>query len=128
VPHKIPWGWIYGNLFGILTECDKLEEALEIGRTAMHYLREAKMPWIIMDHYALHRAKLGDLISATEVHGWADSYFPLHGIARQPNETRAREGLLAILRVQLSEQALVKHKSRGASLSENDVCRLAIGE
>ena len=106
VAHKIPWGWIYGNLFGILVESGQLAEALEVGRETMRFLREANSAWMIMDHYALRLASAGDMEAAARVHGWINAEFLRRGNTRQPNELRAMNSTARILNTHFSAVVL----------------------
>jgi predicted ATPase/DNA-binding winged helix-turn-helix (wHTH) protein len=127
VPGKIIWNWIYGNLFGILVESGELEEAAEIGRLTMSYLREANAPWKRMDHYALYQTKIGNFTEAALVLGWITHYFESKGISHQPNEVRARNEVASTLLARLGAEVLASLRARGAQLSEHEVCRLAVG-
>ncbi|MBK9623959.1 MAG: winged helix-turn-helix domain-containing protein [Rhodocyclaceae bacterium] len=126
VAHKIPWAWIYGNLFGILTESGELVEAREIGRRTMHFLREADIPWLVMDHYALRSAKTGDAATSARIHGWINEYFLRKQITRQPNELRAMTSTAALLRELLPPKVLAPLLLEGAQLSEDAICQLAV--
>jgi hypothetical protein len=126
IAHKIPWAWIYGNLFGILTECGELREARALGRDTMQFLREANIPWMIMDHYALYMAKAENLIVSAQIHGWINAYFLHKKITRQPNELRAMESTVALLRDQLAPDLFAQLCAQGAQLSEDEVCKIAV--
>ena len=126
VSHKITWGWVYGNLFGILTESGELAEALEIGRLAMPYLREANSVAILIDHYTLRVAKAGHLVVAARLHGWINAYFLSKRRARQPNELRAMNSAAKILREHLAPDVLAQLCAEGALLSEPEICNLAL--
>lgn len=126
VASKIGWNWVYGNLFGILVESSELAEAQQIGRINMPYLREANTTWTRMDHYALYLAKAGFLNEAALVHGWIVHYFDAKGISHQPNESRARAEVAALLGKKFSNTDLAELVRRGSALSEDEVCTLAL--
>lgn len=124
--HKITWGWIYGNLFGILTESGELDEAVVIGRLVIPYLREANSVRILMDHFALRLAKSGFLREAALVHGWTNFQFSSAHFARQPNELRAMNSAAKILSENFSPDQVRELCAEGATLSENEICALAV--
>jgi hypothetical protein len=126
IAHKVNWGWIYGNLLGILTELGELDEATAVGRRAMPYLRVSGSVWALMDHYALRLAKTGQAETAARVLGWVDNTFVPKGIQRQPNELRAMQTTLALLRGQLPADELARLCAEGAQISEEEACRLAL--
>jgi len=126
IAHKVGWGWVYGNLFGILVESDKLAEASAVGRLAMPYLMEASSVWVMMDHFALRLAKVGSAEPAARVCGWIDNYFEQRQLKRQPNEYRSNQSALALLRDKLSSDELGRLCAEGARMSEQQVCQLAV--
>ena len=126
VAHKVTWGWVYGNLFGILTEAGELAEASEVGRLAMPYLREANSIAILLDHYALHLAKAGQMETAARLHGWINTYFLSKRITRQPNELRAMNSAAKMLREHFTPEVLTRLCAEGARLSEAEICNLAV--
>jgi predicted ATPase/DNA-binding winged helix-turn-helix (wHTH) protein len=126
IAHKVGWGWVYGNLFGILTECGELTEASAVGRLAMPYLQEASSVWILMDHYALRLAKVGKVEAAARVYGWIQNTYAQKHVMRQPLELRTSQNTLALLRDQLSPDELARFFAEGARMSEKEVCHLAL--
>ena len=126
IAHKVGWGWVYGNLFGILTEYGELAEALAVGRLAMPFLQEASSVWILMDHYALRSAKVGQVEAAAHAYGWINNIFAQKNIKRQPNELRANQSTLALLRDQLSQDEFARLCADGARMSEKEVCQLVL--
>lgn len=122
----VNWDWVYGNLFGILTERGELAEAAAVGRQAMPHLLESGTAWSLMDHYALHLAKSGQIEVAARVLGWIDSVIAPKGVKRQPNEARAMQSTLALLRDQLPADELARLCAEGAQIGEEEACRLAL--
>ena len=126
IAHRVGWGWIYGNLFGILTESGELAEACAVGRLAMPYLVEASAVWIMMDHYALRMAKVGSAEDAARVFGWINEVYAQKDRPRQPTEHRANQNTLALLRERLSPDQLARLCADGARMSEKEACRLSV--
>ena len=126
VSHKITWGWIYGNLFGILTELGELDEAAIIGRMVMPYGREANSVRIHMDHFASRLAKTGLLREAALVLGWNNFQFSNARVNRQPNELRAMKSTSVLLLKHFSPEILAQLCAEGAALSEDEVCKIAV--
>lgn len=126
VSHKITWGWIYGNLFGILTELGELDEAAIIGRMVMPYGREANSVRIHMDHFASRLAKTGLMREAALVLGWTNFQFSNARVTRQPNELRAMKSTSVLLLKHFSPEILAQLCAEGAALSEEVVCKIAL--
>ncbi len=124
--YRINWGWMYGNYFGILVECDELAEAAAIARFTMAHLRESNGIRLVLDHFALHLAKSGFVESAANMLGWINHQYSSKGITRQPNELRAMRSTDALLRVHLTPQALAQLCEEGTHLDEAAVCQLAL--
>lgn len=124
--HKINWGWVYGNYFGILVEADELAEADRIARFTLANLRESNSLRIAMDHFALRLAKAGRAEEAAVVHGWINSQFTCNRFSRQPNELRSMNHTAAMLRQQLPAELLLRLCAKGAQLDEQEVCALAL--
>lgn len=124
--YKVSWGWVLGNLFGILTERGDFDEALEVGKQAMPYLREFLTTWVVMDHFSLRLAKLGKMQEAAWLSGWSDAAFARRATLRQPNEKRAYDTTLALLRQVYPESQLQQLRQQGENLSDDELCRLAL--
>ena len=124
--YKVSWGWVLGNLFGILTERGDLQEALAVGREALPFLREFATMWVVMDHYSLRLAKIAQWQAAAHVSGWSDAAFEKRGTLRQPNEKRAHDSTLKLLRTALTEEQLQQWRAAGALLSDEQLCALAL--
>ncbi|WP_338847260.1 tetratricopeptide repeat protein [Massilia sp. W12] len=124
--YKVSWGWVLGNLFGILVERGDLAEALQIGQEALPYLREFSTMWVVMDHYALRQAKRGMWQAAAHISGWSDQAFARHVTLRQPNERRAYHSTLSLLQQALAAAQLQAWREQGAQMSEEDLCQWAL--
>jgi tetratricopeptide (TPR) repeat protein len=126
VSHKITWGWIYGNLLGILTEMGELDEAAIVGRLAMPYLHESNSVRMSMDHFALRLAKTGLLREAALALGWTSFQYLSAGYIRQPNELRSMNSTSKILSEHLPPDEITRLYADGTQLSEREVCNIAV--
>lgn len=124
--YKVSWGWVLGNLFGILVERGDVADATEVAREALPYLREFATMWVVMDHFSLRLAKLGQFEAAAQVAGWSDRAFEKRSTLRQPNERRAHEACIALLRGVLPETQLQELRFSGSGLSDDELCHLAM--
>jgi predicted ATPase/DNA-binding winged helix-turn-helix (wHTH) protein len=124
--NKSSWGWMLGNLFGMLVERGQpqdLAESLGYGREAMPYMVESECVWIAMDHFALRQAKLGHWEAAAKLLGWVDATY--HG-KRQPNEQRAMDGTRSLLQENVGGAQLAQWLTEGGALSEQEAIHLAL--
>ena len=70
----------------------------------------------------------GKVASAARVTGYADAIYAAKEASRQPNEARARNRLLALLREKLSPDDIERLLADGATMSKDEACRLALEE
>ena len=119
-------GLALANLQGILTERGDLAEAAAVGREFMAFTRDAGVAWIVLDHFALRLAKSGQHAVAARLVGWNEAAVRAKDVRRQINEQRAYESNLSILRAKLSAAELERLMAEGATMSEDEVCRLAV--
>jgi hypothetical protein len=124
--YKVSWGWVLGNLFGILVERGDLQDADEVAREALPYLREFATMWVVMDHFSLRLAKLGQFEAAAQISGWSDCAFEKRKTLRQPNERRAHAACLQILRSHFAEAPLQALRQSGCNLLDDELCHLAL--
>jgi tetratricopeptide (TPR) repeat protein len=116
-----------GNLAGALTERGDLAGALAAAREALPIVREDGSAWYYLDHMALRLALSGKFEDAARVEGYTDGVFRTQGMdVRQPNEDRLRKRLLAILTEKFAPDDLARLLAEGATLSGEEVCRLAM--
>ena len=71
------------------------------------------------------RGRIGD---AARLAGYADAMLAAHDRVRQPNESRARQSLHAILSDKLAPDVLTRLLAEGADLSEDEACRIALAD
>ena len=79
-----------------------------------------------MDHFALRAALAGQLDAAALIAGYVDGTHRRREAERDPNETRARDRLHALLRDGIFAAKLNELLARGADMHENDVLRLVL--
>ena len=119
-------GLCLSNLAGVHTERGEIDEALAAAREGLPLLKEGGFAWSHLDHLARRAALAGKLATAARVAGYADSAFASRKTTRQPNEARARDRLQALLVEKLPATELARMLAEGASLSEDDACRLVL--
>jgi predicted ATPase/DNA-binding winged helix-turn-helix (wHTH) protein len=115
------------NLAGVLTERGDLAEALAVAREGLPLRRElnARAAW---DHLALRAGLAGQLPDAARVAGYVDRLYVASQSRRQPNEARARARLTEVLGAKLSPEEVARLLREGASMSEDEALKLALGE
>jgi predicted ATPase/DNA-binding winged helix-turn-helix (wHTH) protein len=114
------------NLAGIHTERGELDEALAAAREGLPLRKEDGYSWGAFDHLGLRAALAGKTASAARLAGYADAAYAAKATPRQANETRARDRLQTLLRVELSVDELEHLLAEGARMSEDESCRLAL--
>ena len=114
------------NLAGVHTERGEIDLALAAAREGLPLLQEGGFAWSHLDHLALRAALAGKLAVAVRVAGYADSTFASKQMARQPNEARARHRLQEVLQEKYPAAELARLSADGATLSEDDACRLVL--
>ena len=113
------------NLAGVLVERGDFEEALAAAREGFELRKAGGDITGALDHLALRAALVGRFSDAARLTGYVDALFAMRGIVRQVNEARARTRLEELLQHRLSSEERVQLMSEGASISEEDACRLA---
>jgi predicted ATPase/DNA-binding winged helix-turn-helix (wHTH) protein len=114
------------NLAGVLVERGDFDEALSAGREGIELRKTAGYAWGALDPLALRAALVGRWTDAARIAGYVDAVFAARGLLREPNEARARARLNTLLcdRLRASERAQLT--AEGATMSEEDACRLAL--
>ena len=125
---KVMLGIHLHNLAGVLIERGELDEALTVAREGLPMLKEWEYASIHLDHVTLRAALVGKIAIAARVAGFADSIFVAKEISRQPNEARARDRLQALLTEKLAAVELERLLAEGATMTEDEACRLALEE
>ena len=115
------------QLAGVHTERGDLDEALVVAREGLPLLREVGYYWIFMDHLALRAALAGKHANAARLLGYADACFAAKQ-PREPNEARARDRLQMLLGEKLAPGEVVRLRSEGAQMTEEEACRIAVEE
>ncbi len=123
---RLALGFCLTNLAGVHAERGELDEALEAAREGMPMLREAGQVWLLLDHFALLAARAGKTVNAARIAGYADSARATKGVARQPNEARARDRIQTLLAETLDPDGLLRLLAEGAAMSEDEAVRLAL--
>ena len=121
-------GTALANLAGVLTERGNVVAAMEAAREALPLLSGVGRAWRFMDHLALRAALAGKVVNAAQLVGFADSTALTKGAARETNEARARTRVHALLRERLDPAGLEHLLAKGAKLTEDEACRLALEE
>ena len=114
------------NLAGVYTERGELVEALAAAREGLPLCEEAGEAWITLDHLALRAALVGKLANAGRIAGYTNATFAAKEASRQANEARACLRLKALLREKLAPQELDHLLAEGATMTEEEACRLAL--
>jgi hypothetical protein len=81
-----------------------------------------------MDHLALRAALAGKQINAARIAGYADAAHLATAAKRQPNEAHALARVRALLGEKLTATELERLLAEGATMSEDEACRLALEE
>jgi tetratricopeptide (TPR) repeat protein len=119
-------GSALANLAGVLTERGNVVAALEAAREALPLLSGVGRAWRFMDHLALRAALAGNLVNGAQLVGFADSMAVINGTAREPNEARAHARAHALLRERLDPVELEHLLAKGAKITEDEACRMAL--
>jgi predicted ATPase/DNA-binding winged helix-turn-helix (wHTH) protein len=114
------------NLAGVLIERGDLDEALNVGREGLELSRNAGYAWGALDHFALRAALIGRWVDAARIAGHVDAKFAERGNVRQVNEARARARLDRLLHERLDANERARLMNEGATMSEEEACRLAV--
>jgi len=123
---KITLGVTLTNLAGVLVERGEFDEALSAAREGLELRKAVGDISGALDHLALRAALVGRCTDAARVAGYIDAVFATRGIVRQVNEARARARLDTLLRDQLDDGERAQLIADGATMSEDDACRLAL--
>jgi predicted ATPase/DNA-binding winged helix-turn-helix (wHTH) protein/exonuclease VII small subunit len=121
-------GMCLTNLAGVYTERGELDEALAAAREGLPRLKDIGCAWIGMDHVALRAALAGKLANAARLAGYVDSTYTAKESSRGSNEARARDRLHFLLRDRLAPEELNHLLADGATINEDEACRLALEE
>jgi predicted ATPase/DNA-binding winged helix-turn-helix (wHTH) protein len=114
------------NLAGALVERGDFDEALSAAREGVELRRAGGDTKGALDHLALRAALVGRPEDAARVAGYVDAVFAAKGVVRQVNETRARARLDRLLHDRLGAGKLAQLMAEGATMTEEDACRLAL--
>ena len=114
------------NLAGALVERGDFDEALLAAREGLDLRKAAGYAWGALDHLALRTACIGRCADAARLAGYIDAVFATKGVMRQANEARARASLDQVLTDQLRPDERALLLAEGATMTENEVCRLAL--
>jgi tetratricopeptide (TPR) repeat protein len=119
-------GTALANLAGVLTERGNVVAALEAAREALPLLSGVGRAWRFMDHLALRAALAGKVVNAAQLVGFADSKTLTQRAAREPNEARARTRVHALLRERLDPAELEHLLAKGAKITDDEACQMAL--
>lgn len=111
---------------GALTARGDLYEALIAAREAAPLLRDEGILFWLFDHLGLRAALSGRMPDAAMIAGHADEAFRRNGHSRWPMGVRAVERLNTLLSSALPESEILRLRSIGAALSEDQAMTLAL--
>jgi predicted ATPase/DNA-binding winged helix-turn-helix (wHTH) protein len=114
------------NLAGVLVERGDFEEALSAAREGIELRKVGGDTSGALDHLALRAALVGRWADAARLTGYADAMFAGRGTVRQINEARARARLDRLLRDRLDGNERAQLMAEGATMTEENACRLAL--
>ena len=125
---KLMFGVALTNVARVLTELGHLNDALKVAREGLGYRRDVGYVWGALDHLALRAALAGHIAPAARLAGYVDSVFLAKKTVRQPNEARARARLNQILQSRLDDDEMWRLLAEGATITEEEACRLALSD
>ena len=111
---------------GVLVERGEFDEALSAAREGLELRKAVGDTSGALDHLALRAALVGRWKDAARLDGYIDTVFSTRGIVRQVNEARARARLDRLLHDRLDANERAELMAEGATLTEEDACRLAL--
>ena len=115
------------NVAGIHVERGELDDALVAACEGLPMRQELGSAAWALDFLGLRLALIGKWADAARVAGHADDRLEIRQAAkRQPNEARARERLQAILHKKLARDDLEHLLGEGATMTEDQICRIAL--
>lgn len=124
-PNAAAIGFALGNLAGMLTGRGDADEAQALFTEAAPALRDPWQLWVNFDHVALCKAKRGHMDAAARALGFADAEYEKHRASRQPNEQRAHDGALHLVKEHFGGEMLTLRMAEGAALSIDAAVALA---
>jgi hypothetical protein len=123
---KLILGLNLTNLAGVLVERGDFEEALRVAREGLELRKSGGDTSGALDHLALRAALVDRWADAARLAGYVDAVFATIGSPRQANEARARAHLDRVLCDRLDADERAKLLAEGATMTEEDACRLAL--
>jgi predicted ATPase/DNA-binding winged helix-turn-helix (wHTH) protein len=113
---------LFANLIGMLSELNRLDEALEVAREALPVMRRSRN--VYPEEWAYLFWRLGQHEAAALLLGAVEAEIASKGVSPQPNEQRLIERLRAGLEHELPAQVLAGHRATGAALGEEQLLEL----
>jgi non-specific serine/threonine protein kinase len=114
------------NLAGVLIERGDFDEALSAAREGLELTKTGGYVSAALDHLALRAALVGRWADAARLSGYVDAVVTAGSVVREPNEARARTRLDHVLGERLDTERRAALMAEGATMSEEDACRLAL--
>lgn len=124
-PNAAAIGFALGNLAGMLTERGDADEAQALFAEAAPSLRDPWQLWVNFDHVALCKAKRGQMDAAARALGFADAEYRKHRASRQPNEQRAHDSAIRLVKDRMDDAMLTLRIAEGAALDADAAVALA---
>jgi predicted ATPase len=119
-------GFALCNLAGVRTEKGDLAGALAAAREGLPLLLDSDRVWIFADHLALLAALAGRLAAAAHLAGYSNANRNRRQAAREPNEIRANTRVQALLAAHFGAVELERLLAEGATLDDQEACRVAL--
>jgi tetratricopeptide (TPR) repeat protein len=116
----------FGNLSAALTRAGEFGEAQRIAREAIPLLQRRGWAHLFLDHCALLALRLGRAADAARALGRSRTVLGASGDAREINEQRAHDDVLAALRRTFAADDLERLFAEGAVLSDEEAARTAV--
>jgi tetratricopeptide (TPR) repeat protein len=112
---------LFANLFGILSEMGRIEEATAVAREALEYAHMRRADGYFVEEWAYLAWRRGRLEDAAQLLGASDAALKATGASLQRNEARLMQQLRTALQEQLPADALEQHLAAGAALSRQQL-------
>ena len=125
-PRRRSLGFALANLAGLHAERGELDAALDAAREALPMIRSSGTAWMFADHFALRLGLAGRIEDAARLQGFADAAYSGRSAQREPNEARAQERIVRLLRQALPGGEVDALLAEGRTLDDEAAWRLAV--
>ena len=125
--HRLECAASFGNLATALTRAGELAEAQQVAREALPLVQLRGSTYLHLDPCALLALKLGRPADAARALGRSRAVIGATSDARQINEQRAHDDVLAELKRTFAPDELERLFAEGAALGDDEAARRALG-